>query len=401
MRPRVSIFFTLLLLLPIMQLSIPRSQAEAPSAPAVRISAWYWLNAAPKESWDGDFLTMKNLGFTDVLVCWGLDLAGIVTRKTETLQAMHAAEKAHLGVYLIVWQPSANSLPRDAEFLQVNGEGKSLETLDVFNPKWRSTQWKSFLQEIAKNYGHEPAFSGYVFDDSFGSANISYGPFEEKLFGAPLPRKPGDARWDEWTRAREGWWEDWAKDTVGYLRAIDPDPNHIIYLEDTIGRITQPKEQASIGLDFNRVARHFDAVGGYTTPAWTTNADSESKVLQLTEGAIQSVRKMIGPEKKIIYTFWSANIGEERKVGPARYPTAAQIRAVCEKALALGVKHLDMYGYRIGEYRATREEMSRMVPPEPAPYILTGQFPQKFMWDRPQIQAELGAYLRSLNASPR
>jgi hypothetical protein len=59
-----------------------------------------------------------------------------------------------------------------------------------------------------------------------------------------------------------------------------------------------------------------------------------------------------------------------------------------------------MYGYRIGEYRATREEMARMVPREPVPYMLTGQFPQKFMWDRPEIQTELGAYLRSLNASP-
>src|SRR5205823_11305624 len=87
------------------------SAFTVPAAP-VRISAWYWLNSAPKESWQGDFITMKNLGFTDVLVCWGLDLAGIVTRKTETRQAMQWAHKAGLGVYLIVWQPSANSLPR-------------------------------------------------------------------------------------------------------------------------------------------------------------------------------------------------------------------------------------------------------------------------------------------------
>jgi hypothetical protein len=120
--------------------------------------------------------------------------------------------------------------------------------------------------------------------------------------------------------------------------------------------------------------------------------------LQLTENAIQSVRKMV--DKKIIYTFWSANIAEERKPGPAMYPTAAQIRAVCERALQLGVRHLDMYGYRIGEYNVTRTEMARMVPPEPAPYVLTGQFPQKFMWDRPEIQTDLGAYLRSLNAAP-
>jgi hypothetical protein len=56
-----------------------------------------------------------------------------------------------------------------------------------------------------------------------------------------------------------------------------------------------------------------------------------------------------------------------------------------------------MYGYRIGEYRVSKEEQARMVPPEPAPYVLTGQFPQKFMWDRPEIHDELAKYLRGLN----
>ncbi|MEY2427753.1 MAG: hypothetical protein QOJ40_638 [Verrucomicrobiota bacterium] len=367
------------------------------ASPRVRVSAWYWLNSAPKADWEGDFTTMKNLGFTDVLLCWGVDLAGIVTRKAETKQAMQWAHKAGIGVYLIVWQPSANSLTRIPEFMQVDGNGKVLETFDVFNAKWRSTEWKTFLQSVAKTYGDEPAMAGYVFDDSFGSGNISYGPYEEKLFGSPLPRKPEDPRWDEWTKARQGWWEDWARDTIGYIRALDSNPQHEIYLEDTISQITTPKRQESMGLDFARVARHFDAVGGYTTPVWTTNLDSEKKVLQLTEHAIESVRKMVGPDKQIVYTFWSANIVEENNRGPAAFPTAAQIQQVCEQALKLGVRHLDMYGFRIGEYRVKREDMGRMVPAEPAPYILTGQFPEKFMWDRPEIHTELGSYLRGLN----
>jgi hypothetical protein len=370
-------------------------------SPRVRISAWYWLNSAPRADWEGDFTTMRHLGFTDVLLCWGLDLAGIVTRKTETRQAMQWAHKAGIGVYLIVWQPSANSLPRIPEFMQVDGNGKMLDTFDVFNAQWRSTQWKTFLQNVARTYGPEPAMAGYVFDDSFGSGNISYGPYEERMFGGPLPRKPVDPRWEEWTKTRQGWWEDWAKDTVGFIRAVDPNSEHEIYLEDTIGQIINPKQQASLGLDFARVARHFDAVGGYTTPTWTSNLDSETKVRKLTENAITSVRKMVGPEKQIVYTFWSANIAEERKPGPAAYPSAAQIRQVCEQALKLGVRHLDMYGFRIGEYHETREEMARRVPAEPAPYILTGQFPQKFMWDRPEIHTDLGTYLRGLNPDRR
>jgi hypothetical protein len=154
---------------------------------------------------------------------------------------------------------------------------------------------------------------------------------------------------------------------------------------------------ANGGVDFARVAQHFDAVGGYTMPKWTSAADSDQKVSKLTKDAIEGVRKIIGPKKKMIFTFWSANIAEEFAPGPAVYPSAAQIQSICEEALKLGIRHLDMYGYRIGQYRATRAEMARMMPAEPAPYLMTGQFPQKFMWDRPEIHTELGKYLRSLN----
>jgi hypothetical protein len=365
--------------------------------PQVRVSAWYWLNSAPKENWEGDFVTMKHLGFTDVLLCWGLDLSGIITRKEETKQALQWAHKAGIGVYLIVWQPYANQLPRSPEFMQVNAKGKQLETFDVFNPQWRATQWKGYLQEVAKTYGQEPAMAGYVFDDSFSTGNISYGAYEEQVFGAPLPRKPEDPRWGEWMKARQDWWEDWAKDTVHFIRAIDGNKRHEIYLEDIIGGITNASAHAETGLDFARVAQHFDAVGGYTTPVWTSAADSDEKVLRETTRAIESVREMVGPKKKIVYTFWSANIAEEQKAGAAVYPTAAEIRAVCEAALKLGIRHLDMYGYRIGNSSAGRKEMARMMPAEPAPYVLTGQFPQKFMRDRPEIQTELGEYLRGLN----
>jgi hypothetical protein len=374
----------------------PDTWAEDPK-PVVRISAWYWLNSAPKASWEGDFVTMKHLGFTDVLLCWGLDLAGIATRKAETKQAMQWAHKAGIGVYLIVWQPHANSLKRMPEFMQVDAKGKRLNGFDVFNPEWRSTQWKAYLQEIARTYGSEPAMSGYAFDDSFGGANVSYGPFEEKAFGGPLPKSPADAGWDKWTKMRNDWWEDWAKDTVNYIRAMDPNPDHEIYLEDNISGITNKASHANTGVDFGRVAKHFDAVGGYTVPKWTSEPGSDAEAIKLTDDAIKIVRDMAGPDKSIIYTFWTANHIEEREPGPAKHPTASEIQKVCDEALKLGVHHLDMYGYRIGEYKVTAEEMERMMPVEPAPYILTGQFPQKFMWDRPEIQADLGTYLRSLN----
>ncbi|HET7214091.1 MAG TPA: hypothetical protein VFL79_10915, partial [Terriglobia bacterium] len=77
----------------------------------VRLSAWYWLNSAPKADWQGDFVTMHNLGFTDVVLCWGIDLAALrlKAREADTQQAMRWAQRAGLGAYLVIWQPTANS----------------------------------------------------------------------------------------------------------------------------------------------------------------------------------------------------------------------------------------------------------------------------------------------------
>src|ERR1700749_928744 len=106
----------------------------------VRISAWYWLNAAPKVAWEGDFVTMKKMGFTDVVLCWGIDLAAAGERTTDTRKAIEEAYRAGLKSYLVIWQPSANSLKRRPEFQQVDSAGNLLSSFDVFNPEWRRTQ---------------------------------------------------------------------------------------------------------------------------------------------------------------------------------------------------------------------------------------------------------------------
>lgn len=370
----------------------------AAQTPKVRISAWYWLNSAPKSEWQRDFKQMKQLGFTDVMMCWGLDLTGVVTRKHETTEAIGLAKRAGLGTYLIIWQPSANSLKRNPKYMQVDSTGKAYDRFDVFNSEWRNTEWKDYLTSVAKAYAHVPGFSGYVFDDSFGSVGtISYNDWEKKHFGAPLPKKPGDPRWDEWTKARQGWWADWGKDTVRFIRAVDPNRDHIIYVEDSIGGLTSPEKPLGAGFNLSSAIEPFDAVGGYTTSQWTSAPDSDKKVEKANLDALKIIRSAVGPTKPIIFTFWTANILEERKPGPAVHPTAKEIEQICQIALNFGVRHLDMYGYRIGEYDVTREQMAKMMPPEPAPYVVTGQFPHKFMWDRPEIHAELGRYLRSLN----
>src|ERR1700761_3452085 len=68
----------------------------------VRISAWYWLNAAPRVAWEGDFVTMKKMGFTDVVLCWGIDLAAAGQRTADTRAAMEEAYRSGLRSYLVM-----------------------------------------------------------------------------------------------------------------------------------------------------------------------------------------------------------------------------------------------------------------------------------------------------------
>jgi hypothetical protein len=105
---------------------------------------------------------------------------------------------------------------------------------------------------------------------------------------------------------------------------------------------------------------------------------------------------MVGPEKQLIYTFWVANITEELQPGAAKFPSAEQIRLVCEAALQSGITHVDMYGFRIGDYRVPPGEFDQLAPGSGPRYPLTGQFRQKFLYDRPEILDELGGYLNGL-----
>jgi hypothetical protein len=374
------------------------AQSLTAQQPKVRISAWYWLNSAPKVEWQRDFHDMKSMGFTDVLMCWGVDLTGVVTRKHDTMEAIRGAHQQDLGVYLIVWQPEANSLERDPRYLQMDADGQVYDRFDVFNPEWRNDAWKHYLQDVARTYRNVAGFQGYVFDDSFGGNGvISYGPWEEKQFGGPLPRKPSDPGWNTWTKMRESWWEQWGMDTVEFIREIDPNPQHILYVEDFTGSLFDPTRKPNFGIDYGRVMRHFDAVGGYVTPTWTSEPDSQKSVIAGARLAIDQVREAAGNSKPLIFTFWSANAIEESAPSPAVHPTAKEIEAVCDEALQSGVHHLDMYGYRIGEFRVTKNQIKTLMPSEPAPYVITGEFPHKFIWDRPEIKVELGEYLRGLN----
>ncbi|MFN7996567.1 MAG: hypothetical protein U0Q18_23350 [Bryobacteraceae bacterium] len=380
-------------------------------AEPVRISAWYWLNSAPRDEWERDFRNMAGLGFTHVDLCWGLDLAAWRLRLDDTKYALAACRRAGLGAYLVVWQPTHNTLPRRPEFQQVDVLGRLRFSFDTFNSQWRETEWKDYLQTVAKLYAKDPAFAGYMFDDSFsigpvktidgiggkpGEDIVSYSQDDIRRFGRTPPHKPSDPGWSDWMAARAKWWGEWAQDTNRFIRAVDPNMQHEVYLEDSEWVRSQRAKEMT-GLDFATVAKPFDAVGIYTVAHWDGKPDQDKRAAQQTQTVLRETRDAVGPNKKIIYTFWVSNIDELNNPGPAKYPNTDQIRQICEAALKMGIRHLDMYGYRIGDFVVTNETWAKKRPPATGPYPITGQYPHKHLYDRPELHDSLRTYLHSLN----
>ena len=393
-------------------LVLSQSLVLAQSGP-IRLGAWYWLNAAPRSEWEKDFRAARDIGFTDISLAWGLAVDAFALREADGRYALQACQRAGLRAHLCIWHPIANSLPRRPEFQQVDLAGRLRFSFDVFDPAWRRTQWKDYLQKIASTYRTEPALAGYVLDDAFeigpidsfggkaGKADeqiISYGEAERRRFGRELPRKVSDPDWADWVQARAAWWEEWARDTVQFIRQADPDPNHEIYLEDE-QYVLKPQTRDAVGLDLARVARHFDAFCAYTAVPWDDSPESGRRVAEHARDVIERTRAVVGAEKLRTYSFWVANNTPDLfKPGSAKLPTAEQIRRVCDMVLSLGIRHLDMYGWRIGDFRVTEEQWPSARPGRGPAYPLTRPYVGKHLYDRPEMHAALRTYFRSLTS---
>ena len=101
-----------------------------------------------------------------------------------------------------------------------------------------------------------------------------------------------------WTETRAAWWKDWARDTNRFIREVDHDPLHEIYLEDGEYVLSDEARNAT-GVDFGRVAKPFDAVGAYTEARWDDTQESSERAVAQTRSVIEKTRAAIGPDKKV------------------------------------------------------------------------------------------------------
>lgn len=383
------------------------------AAAQVRVSTWYWLNSAPKAQWQSDFKAIHDLGFTDVLLVWGLDASAFSTRISDSHEAIRAAHAAGLGSYLFVWHARHNALPHSKRFEQVDASGEALFAFDAFNPEWRRVQWKPYLQTIAREYGREPGMAGYVFDNAFAIGNVgsidgpppkpevsylSYGQAERTLFGKQLPLSPKDPAWSAWNESRQQWWADWAEATRNAIRAGDSNPRHRIILEDGENTI-DPETETRTGLKLARVIPSFNMMSAYWAPNWSDKGADE----QLEKGIasyLTRVRNAIAPRTELALSLRLSESATEDIPGPAQYPTLAQVKRAVGTALAMGVKDIDLYGYRMGVYHLDGPGWEKYRPRAGQNYPLTGQIEGKFLCDRPELWTGLRAYLHEIESAP-
>ena len=374
----------------------------------VRISCWYWLNSAPKQQWPHDFKAMKKLGITDVVMVWGLDATAFSTRTTDSKEAIAEAFQAGLGSYLFVWHARHNAMPHDPRYQQVDAGGHVLYAFDTFNPDWRHGQWKQYLQQLAREYGHQEGMAGYVFDNSFAIGNIatidgaapalkdsylSYGRYEQSMFKKHLPTTRDDPTWIAWTKMREQWWSDWADDTQKAIRSIDHDPRHTIILEDGDNTIDQDA-QARSGFALGSVIEHFDVMSAYLAPNYAK--DSPQDPGKATTEYLSRIRAAIGRDKELTLSLRLSDGDTEDLPGHAESPTLAQIKGCIDAALKTGVRNIDLYGYRMGVYHLDEAGWIKFQPGSGATYPLTGEIKGKFLVDRPELWAGLSDYFRSI-----
>jgi len=306
---------------------------------------------------------------------WGLDAAAFSLRVPDSQEAIREAAAAGLHSYLFIWHARHNSLEHKPEFEQVDWAGHHLFAFDTFNPAWRHGPWKTYLEVLGRSYGPESGLAGYVFDNSFAIGRIG---------GIDGPAPTSDESYIFYGEAekRAGWWADWAKESVAAIRGIDPRPDHEIFIEDGENAI-DPDTVSRVGVDFQQVAKYFDAVGAYFAPAYS-DPKIDSQLETLVQDYLRRMQSVAGVQKVAL----SLRLSEGT--------TVQQIRRIVDVAVAMGVRHIDFYGYRMGVYHLDAVGWEKYRPKHEGDYELTGEVRGTFVRDRKDIWPDLTKYFLEL-----
>jgi hypothetical protein len=152
-----------------------------------------------------------------------------------------------------------------------------------------------------------------------------------------------------------------------------------------------------IGIDFGYVMQPFDAVCGYTFFHWD-DASALAEAIKVTQNTISLMTAKLKSSKKIIYTFWITDVDINKPL-PLQYPDAEQIISISKEALRLGVRHIDFYGYRIGDWRVYATLGDKAKPGANPNYPIIPPLAQRFLCDRHEVLNQLKQQLPALKNS--
>ena len=129
------------------------------------------------------------------------------------------------------------------------------------------------------------------------------------------------------------------------------------------------------------MARPFDTVAAYASFSWNYR-DSFKQATNRTQTIIRQLREQVGGDKEMMFAFWTADA--DLRKAPLLLPEDNQVLSVIHLAHKLGVRHVDCYGFRIGDWRVTDEEWAAYRS-DAVDYPLTKTFDGRFLCDRPDL----------------
>lgn len=422
--------------------SMPR-----PLATHYPIGAWYWLNAVEPDAWERDLGLMKESGFDYVVGAFGYDSTAWMKRAEDTKRFLKAADRAGLGVYLSVWQPSGSQIEIPTGMETIDEKGTVRVTPNLYDPEWVDRFWVSYLKNMSSLMGREPNFLGYYFDDTFqmgrpkdskavagryagysqrdkirfqGWLRSRYGSLDHlnKTWNVKFtswgqiepPTNPArKAEWNDWVAARGDWLEFWARRTREAIRENDPDRLHrMVIVDDEFLLETEvvPTSEAARareaigssgaalyvdqrGLKLEKIARYFDAISVYAAFFW----EDETKLAgyrERTRSILRKVKKLLGVDYPQIFIFWCST---DFKHGGKVHPTAEELADVIAAARGEGAISADMYAFRSGDWRIAPVDRPDLLPGNGEKYPIAPPYPDIYLVDRPSVLQELKAAL--------
>jgi aryl carrier-like protein len=352
----------------------------------MELGTWYGVDVGPESEWPADFELARESGF-DFVVLWDMrppvggrpgDVRRFMERPDKAIRAMDAAGRAGLGVYVGIWHPySMGSIPRQQRLTWA--DGKTENAPDIFNLDWLDGAWVPYVSAATRQFSSQEAFRGFYLDDTFPvvpaktTSYLSYSAADKRRFRQWLkqryvsianlsmrhklargyrsfeavspPRQPTDglALWTDWTEARADWCEDFGRRTAQAFRTADRGKRHELVLSDQDYHIQCNALQ--YGVDYARMMRHFERFEIYM--AARHQAVGRREMLANVEADVRLALEVAGGKPVQFHTWFADRISREPM-------SPALLSAVVERAAELGVQGIEIYTFKVADWRRSR-----------------------------------------------